>query len=219
MKIKGRGNSTWWLGETWGKKPFQVKFSDKTALLGMPEDKKWIMLAELSDKSFIRNKIARDLSRMSDLEYTPALEYVEVVLNGQPQGIYLIGQKVEGDSKNVSVWNIWNARDGQPVAEQHCQKYGKKVISMSYSGITGYYECGVDPTNIKPSEILKNGKYGSLFPLKDYKRLSNLILDFSKKRKKYNHKIIMAYKSLDRFDKEKSCKSYLLEVQKLMKIN
>ena len=26
---------------------------------------------------------------------------------------------------------------------------------MSYSGITGYYECGVDPTNIKPSEILK----------------------------------------------------------------
>ncbi len=70
-----------------------------------------------------------------------------------------------------------------------------------------------------PSEILKNGKYGSLFPLKDYRRLSSLVLHFSKNRKKYNHKIIMAYKSLDRFDKEKNCKSYLLEVQKLMKIN
>ena len=70
-----------------------------------------------------------------------------------------------------------------------------------------------------PSEILENGKYGSLFPVKDYRKLSNLVINFSKNRKKYNHKIVMAYKSLDRFDKEKNCKSYLLEVQKLMKIN
>lgn len=103
MKIKGRGNSTWWLGETWGKKPYQVKFNDKTAILGMPEDKKWVMLAELSDKSLIRNKIARDLSHMSDLEYTPRLEYVALMLNEQPQGIYLIGQKAEASDNRVKI--------------------------------------------------------------------------------------------------------------------
>ena len=70
-----------------------------------------------------------------------------------------------------------------------------------------------------PSEILKNGKYGSLFPTKNYKKLSNLILSFSKSRKKYNNKIHRAYKSLDRFDKEKNCKLYLFEVQKFMKLN
>ena len=32
-------------------------------------------------------------------------------------------------------------------------------------------------------------------------------------------KILDAYKSLKRFDKEKNCKSYLTEVKKLMKIN
>ena len=40
-----------------------------------------------------------------------------------------------------------------------------------------------------PSEILKNGKYGSLFPIKDYKKLSNLMIDYFK-IKKYNNKIL-----------------------------
>ena len=45
MKIKGRGNSTWWIctdasaGAVVGKCPYQVKFGDKTSILGMPEDK------------------------------------------------------------------------------------------------------------------------------------------------------------------------------------
>lgn len=65
------------------------------------------------------------------------------------------GQKVEGDSNSVSVWNIWNASDGKHIAEQHCQKYNKIVVSMSFSGITGYYNCGLDP-NYNPRKILDN---------------------------------------------------------------
>jgi len=42
MKIRGRGNSTWGIHP---KKPFQLKFSDKTSMLGMPEDKKWIFFS------------------------------------------------------------------------------------------------------------------------------------------------------------------------------
>ena len=48
-----------------------------------------------------------------------------------------------------------------------------------------------------PSEILKNGKYGSLFPIKDYKKLSNLMIDYFKNKKKYNNKILKAFRSLD----------------------
>ena len=39
MKIKGRGNSTWWIctdasaGAVVGKCPYQVKFGDKTSVL------------------------------------------------------------------------------------------------------------------------------------------------------------------------------------------
>ena len=47
IKIKGRGNSTWWQGGIWGKKPYQIKFDDKTQVLNMPKDKKWVLLAEI----------------------------------------------------------------------------------------------------------------------------------------------------------------------------
>ena len=60
----------------------------------------------------------------------------------------IIGQTVDGDSFSVSVWNIWNANDGIPLAEQHCKKYNKKVVSMSFSRVTGYYKCGIDPNQI-----------------------------------------------------------------------
>ena len=70
-----------------------------------------------------------------------------------------------------------------------------------------------------PSEILKKGKYGELFPIKNYVNLSKKILIYAKNKKKYKKKILGAYKSLKRFDKEKNCKSYLIEVKKLMKIN
>jgi hypothetical protein len=109
MKIKGRGNSTWWIctdasaGAVIGKCPYQVKFGDKTSILGMPEDKKWVLLAEKSDKSMIRNKIARYMGELSDLEYTPNAEYVELFINEDYQGTYLIGQKVEETNNRVDI--------------------------------------------------------------------------------------------------------------------
>ena len=112
MKIKGRGNSTWWIctdasaGAVVGKCPYQVKFGDKTSILGMPEDKKWVLLAEKSDKSMIRNKIARYMGELSDLEYTPNAEYVELFINEDYQGTYLIGQKVEESSNRVDIGDI-----------------------------------------------------------------------------------------------------------------
>jgi hypothetical protein len=99
MKIKGRGNSTW--GHP--KKPYQLKFFDKTAMLTMVEDKKWLFLAEYSDKSLIRNKIALDLGAMSRLDYTPKGEYAEVFLNNEYNGTYLITQKVEVKSNRLNL--------------------------------------------------------------------------------------------------------------------
>jgi glycosyltransferase involved in cell wall biosynthesis len=70
-----------------------------------------------------------------------------------------------------------------------------------------------------PSEILDNGRYGGLFPVKNYKNLSEKILDFANNKKKYNKKVLDAYKSLKRFDEEKNCQLYLIEVKKMMGIN
>lgn len=100
MKIRGRGNSTWGVHP---KKPYQLKFEDKTEMLGMPEDKKWIFLAEFSDKTLIRNKIAFEMGYLSKLDWTPQSVFTEVVINGTYNGTYNISQKVEESDHRVVI--------------------------------------------------------------------------------------------------------------------
>ena len=60
-----------------------------------------------------------------------------------------------------------------------------------------------------PKEILENGRYGFLFKVGDKNQLANLIIKYSKNKKLYNKKIILAYKSLQRFDFNNCCNKYL----------
>jgi glycosyltransferase involved in cell wall biosynthesis len=67
-----------------------------------------------------------------------------------------------------------------------------------------------------PREILKNGKYGYLFETGDYKKLSELILKYSKNKSKLKNKIKLGYKSLNRFDLDINGKKYLSEILKII---
>jgi len=100
MKIRGRGNSTWFLHP---KKPFQMKLSEKFEMLGMPEDKKWLFLAEYSDKTMMRNTVVFEMGYLSSLDWTPKSEFAEVYLNGDYNGTYNITQKVEEDGDRVDI--------------------------------------------------------------------------------------------------------------------
>lgn len=102
MKIRGRGNSTWWIGEN-AKRPYQMKLSDKAEVLGMPKDKKWIFLAEYSDKTLMRNRIGFEFGYLSNLDWTPSSTYAEVIVNGKYDGTYHITQKVEESSNRVNI--------------------------------------------------------------------------------------------------------------------
>lgn len=100
MQIRGRGNSTWQYHE---KKPYQLKFPDKLEFLNLPKDKKWVFLAEVSDKTLLRNKIAYEMGSLSSLDYTPQSQYTEVYLNGKYNGTYLVAQKVEESNRRVKL--------------------------------------------------------------------------------------------------------------------
>ena len=76
MNIKGRGNTTWGMP----KKPYKIKFDSKVSLLGEPEDKEWVLLANYADKTQLRNEMAFFLGEISSLEYTPRTHFVEVVV-------------------------------------------------------------------------------------------------------------------------------------------
>lgn len=101
MKIRGRGNSTW----ANPKKPYQIEFDVKTPVLGMPEDRRWVLLAEYSDKSLLRNKLAFEMGALSSLDFTPSGEFVELFINNTHYGTYLIAQKVEETNNRVAIGN------------------------------------------------------------------------------------------------------------------
>ena len=90
--FKGRGNSSWVYYE---KKGYQIKFDKKTSVLGMAKAKKWVLLANASDDSMMRNKVTFDLAEQLGMTYVPDGEYVDLWINGDYRGTYLICEKAE----------------------------------------------------------------------------------------------------------------------------
>lgn len=90
--LKGRGNTTW---EYFDKKPYQLKLDEPADLLGMGNGKKWILLANAFDETHLRNKLVYDIARENDFCYAPECEYVDLYLNGEYRGLYLLTERVE----------------------------------------------------------------------------------------------------------------------------
>ena len=99
LQIKGRGNSTW----NFPKKSYEIRFENAENVLGMPEGKKWILLANFSDKTMLRNEVAFNLSRSSGLDWTPESRYLELNLNHDYRGIYQITQKIDVAANKVDI--------------------------------------------------------------------------------------------------------------------
>ena len=89
--IKGRGNSTWWRSS---KKPYTLKLESEASILGMPSHRRWVLLSNCFDRTLLRNRVAFELGRCTQLPYTPQSEYVELVLNGIHMGNYLLCEQV-----------------------------------------------------------------------------------------------------------------------------
>ncbi len=90
--IRGRGHSTW----LWPKKPYKIKFDKKTPVLGMEKAKDWVLLANYSDKSLMRNGVAMEMGKALDhLAFTPSQIPVDVFFNGVYQGVYTMGEQIE----------------------------------------------------------------------------------------------------------------------------
>jgi hypothetical protein len=99
MGIRGRGNTTW----TLPKKPYRIKLGTAASLLGMPSDKDWVLLANHSDKTLMRNSLAYDLGAQMNFRYTHRSTHVDVVLNGAYQGSYVLGEHIKVDKDRVNI--------------------------------------------------------------------------------------------------------------------
>lgn len=99
ISIRGRGNSTW----NYVKKPYAIKLDEKSKILGMPKDKRWVLLANWKDRTILRNEAGLWLSAQSGLPYTVRGQYVEVVLNGKHIGNYYLCEQIKISPKRVNI--------------------------------------------------------------------------------------------------------------------
>ena len=105
-EVKVRGNWT----TSYDKKPLRIKFEKKHNLLGLndgAEFKNWVLLAEYKDYSMLRNKTALSIAREilgKDGLYAADAELVEVYINGEYWGVYLLTefQQVNHDRVDIT---------------------------------------------------------------------------------------------------------------------
>ena len=108
-KIRGRGHSTW--GQP--KNPYKIQFNNDDAyakvpdLVGMQKNRNWALLAEYFDRSLIRNKLAFSLGNSSvfsdGLKWTPSGQHVEVYLNDDYVGVYLLTEDIRIDPTRLNI--------------------------------------------------------------------------------------------------------------------
>ena len=122
LEIRGRGHSTW---DIMPKKPYRLKLSNSTALMGMPANRHWVLLANYSDKTMIRNDATFELSRMMGMEYTPRSTFVDLMLNGSYQGIYQLTEHIRIAPERVNIPEL-------------------KVADTSATAVTGGYLIEID---------------------------------------------------------------------------
>lgn len=99
VKIKGRGNSTW----TLDKKPYKIKFDEKVSVLGEPKAKSWLLLANHTDKTLIRNATAFYMGYNSKLPYTTRYHFVELFMNDVYYGTYQLCEDKEVGKNRIEL--------------------------------------------------------------------------------------------------------------------
>lgn len=99
MGIKLRGNSTLVLP----KKPYKIKFEDKQSLLSDYAEKKWVLLANHVDQTLLRDYLAFSMAGKLDMRTSPSYTFVDVYINGEYQGNYLLTDQVEVSENRVDI--------------------------------------------------------------------------------------------------------------------
>ena len=78
-------------------KPYQIKFDKKINLLGTgtAKAKKWVLIANYTDPTLLKNKIVNDLCVNSELSNIPNSQFIDLYIDGNYVGNYLLCDKIE----------------------------------------------------------------------------------------------------------------------------
>lgn len=100
LSIRGRGNSTF---TGMPKVGYKLEFAKKQGLLGMPQNRDWALIPNFADKTHLKNFITYKLACWLGDEYCPKSQFVDVYLNREYQGLYLLSETIKVGSERVNI--------------------------------------------------------------------------------------------------------------------
>ena len=72
----------------------------------MGKSKTWLLISSARDHSFLRNVITSDLATYAGLAYSPEMVHVNLYINGEYRGLYLLSEKVQLSSSRVDIEDL-----------------------------------------------------------------------------------------------------------------
>lgn len=148
-EIKGRGNATF----PRPKKPYQIKLSDKTDLMGMGKHKTWILLANYGDNSLLRNTLTFQMARAAGLEYTPKSDFCDLYINNQYLGNYELSTKVQIDDNRIEIRDLEKATE--EVNDKDLDEYRRFGYNKAKKATQKGFKIPNDPEDITGGYLLE----------------------------------------------------------------
>lgn len=123
VEMRGRGNTTWLAA----KKPYQLKFTEKTDLFHLGKAKTWVLLASYYDYSYMRAPLSGILEKILGFDYYSDGKFVELYVDNEDVGLYFLTKKINTstiklrDPKGIMVElsniniNAWDVHETTPL--------------------------------------------------------------------------------------------------------
>lgn len=114
-----------------------------TSFLGMPSESDWILNANYSDKTLIRNVITYQIWRNMG-HYSTRYQFVELIINSEYQGVYIFSEKIKRDKNRLDIAKLTNL---QNTGDELTGGYIFKIDKQTGSGGSGWNSSYSPPAN------------------------------------------------------------------------
>ncbi|MBA4850461.1 CotH kinase family protein [Emticicia sp. BO119] len=90
------------------KKSYSIELADlegeetKFPLLGLPSESDWVLIANYDDKTSLKNAYIYHLWAQTG-RYSPRNKHVEVIIDNEYMGIYVLTEKIKRDSERINI--------------------------------------------------------------------------------------------------------------------
>jgi subtilisin-like proprotein convertase family protein len=116
------------------------------SILGMPAENDWLLIANYNDKSFARNILPfHFFDEMG--HYSIRSRLVDVVLDGNYQGIYLLCEKIKRDVNRVNIANLTPTEISAPDVT------GGYMLKIDYWDNSNSWQLNYSPINCPTSDV------------------------------------------------------------------